>query len=183
MKISNIILWEKIDLKNEINSGIVEKVKEFDGESEGELPKITSTPFGMFQLVDFFNPMQQYEWHLCHTNFSLGSSFCEIIKEIPGVEKVLIISKYRFIVAFGKVFDEKHIKRTFYHTFNAISKSAHEKLLDIISMPEGYEKWALYFIDDENFVVISNADEDFDSRLKVFQEKLESQGGLLFKNE
>ncbi len=72
--------------------------------------EMSMTPFGLWKIDDSFHPMKQFKFWMGHTNFSIGESSKEIIKKTAGVEVLRIISRYRFIIAIGTLFDTTQVK-------------------------------------------------------------------------
>jgi hypothetical protein len=66
--------------------------------------KVINTPFGMFQVDDKMNPFRQFEFWMGHTNFDLTKSVVDTIESVPGVEVLIVLTRYRFIIAVGSMF-------------------------------------------------------------------------------
>lgn len=72
--------------------------------------EMSMTPFGLWKIDDTLHPMKQFKFWMGHTNFSIGEVSRETIKKTPGVEVLRIISRYRFIIAIGSLFDTTQVK-------------------------------------------------------------------------
>jgi hypothetical protein len=177
---NNVLYWEKLNLKTNIQNGTIQQEILDAFEEEGHLATIqeaTTTPFGLYLVNDFFNPMKQYDWHMCHTNFPIGQNVCNKLKEISGIEKVLIVSKYRFLVTFGKAFNENLVKESCYETFKAISPEANNKLIDASTI---HDNFCLYFLNEKDWKLIVEGDDRFEEEKLILEERANT-GGLLFE--
>jgi len=72
-------------------------------------PSIIVTPFGPVNEDDIMNPVFDTEFFLGHTNFNLSKDILEGITKVDGVEFLKIMSRYRFIVGIGVMFDAKEV--------------------------------------------------------------------------
>lgn len=57
-----------------------------------------------------------------HCNVGITNKLVELIENVDGVETLDIISKYRFRVGIGKLFEEKKVKTTISDTINEYVK-------------------------------------------------------------
>ena len=112
------IAWEKWDtdlIEEEILAGI--DLQEDDEEMMDEalklmqkIPKLISTPMGIYQLHDKMNPVKQFDCWTGYTNFDITTSVQSKIESVEGVELLAILSRYRFFLGVGKLFKFKDVR-------------------------------------------------------------------------
>ena len=103
---SKKIQWESYNLpKKQVDN------TDFDEHNEDKLPKILETPFGYFQVDDTMNPIKQFQCVIANTNFPVTKKIKSTINAIEGVEVLIIISRYKFIIGVGKLFDVNVIQK------------------------------------------------------------------------
>jgi len=110
------IVWESQHLEFD-QSGCLKKHKEEEKAEELlnentetiEVQNMMQTPWGIWHVNDDMNPFRQFEFWMAYTNFSIGPKASEIISRVPGVEVLSVLSRYRFIVGFGKLFKVKQV--------------------------------------------------------------------------
>ena len=133
------IAWEHLDYKLNYSSNIVEQETSYDDhdhdhdhdddddnnvsdleEYEDEFKKVikivksgtlVNTPYGLFNIKDVLNPMKQFIFWMGHTNFNLTEEVINTIAMTSGVEKLRPMTRYRFIIAIGKAFDFKDVRK------------------------------------------------------------------------
>lgn len=122
------IAWEKWfdinpELDNEIQEQDIEDFfnSEMDDEENSPMPingiQIFSqpikvrTPIGFFELDEPLSPSVMFDCWICHTNFPITDDiFFLLDNEIEGIECLKIMSKYRFFIGIGKLFDSSEVK-------------------------------------------------------------------------
>lgn len=118
------IIWESKHLEiDPFNQRMIETDEDDDLGSEYidkydfEPPKIPTRRLGMMpfdggvvDMDDSLNPLRQFSFWLGHTNFNISKSVAEKIIEVPGVEILRILTRYRFIMAVGKAFKPQDVK-------------------------------------------------------------------------
>lgn len=118
------IVWESMHYDEPIKPvSETDKRKQFEDDdddeeldSEKHITKILNTPFGYISIDNSMNPLKQFEFWRGHTNFNVSSPVIKIIKETPGVEVLMPVTRYQFIIATAKLFKSgdvmKEIQRT-----------------------------------------------------------------------
>ena len=118
---ANKIAWENWDsdvLEQEIIDNILESEDFEEEEAEdallflGKIPKLVTTPTGIYQLHDKMNILNQFDCWMGHTNFDLTKSVEKIIESVEGVELLSIIGRYRFFIGIGKLFNFSDVRRS-----------------------------------------------------------------------
>lgn len=184
---NKIIAWEDISIKTDLITGLTQlddDNDDLDEESESPEELITS-PFGVFHVRDFFNPMKQYDWHICHTNFNISKDVLEKFRKHSGVEKIVVLSRYRLLVAFGKAFNSLIVKKGIYDLFGAsppLSKEVLAKKKDLESIYG--DNWFIYYLDDDDWEALSEEDdEEYQEKLLEYRQKQKKYGGIIITNE
>ena len=75
-----------------------------------KIPKLVHTPLGVYQIDDSMSPMKQFDCWLGHTNFDITDSVQEHIESTPGVEVLVILTRYRFFLGVGKLFSFRDVR-------------------------------------------------------------------------
>lgn len=113
--------------------------------------KLISTPIGIFMLNDDLNPYKNLKFYIGHTNFNITAKVFDEIEKTDGVEIFHVISRYRFTIAIGKMFNVHSVRQ-------AIEDKLCKTPLEILNRtknPENkeYIKWYLY--------ILPNGEKDF----------------------
>lgn len=94
-----------------IESEETEEPAEFDLSDFFErIPKLVHTPVGMYQVDDRMSPIKQFDCWLGHTNFDITGSIQDYIESTPGVEVLVILTRYRFFLGVGKLFSFRDVR-------------------------------------------------------------------------
>lgn len=107
-----------------ISSIIAEKAKQQTEEAddyedepyeEGHIEEIpTMVPISQ-QLMEDIAVLSSYECWIGHTNFDVTNSMKNILDKIEGVEILRILSRYRFFIGLGKLFEFKEVRKNIEH--------------------------------------------------------------------
>ena len=197
-----IIAWEKWDadlIEQEIAEQL--QIDEDDEELASEamalmkkIPKLVSTPVGIFQLHDKANPIKQLYCWTGHTNFDITKSIQQKIEHVKGIELLMVLSRYRFFVGVGKLFDFKNVRHKLEKSVckNPQKQNASEGvevseavnlIKDIIS---GDKHWAIYVSPEGEIDYVSTNDEDDEDYLNtllVYEEAKAELGGSIFQGD
>ena len=114
------IAWEKWDT-DLLEQEMIDDVIETSDESEMDLveealdlmskiPKLVTTPAGVFQLHDKMNILSQFDCWMGYTNFNITQGVQDKIETAEGVELLIIISRYRFFLGVCKLFNFKIVR-------------------------------------------------------------------------
>lgn len=184
-----IIVWEDLNIEtNMLNGNIQEiEVEEEDEEyseedvQEFSLEQIITTPFGAYHIKDFFNPMRQYRWNMGHTNFDITKPILNILCKVPGIERVVVLSRYRFLIAFAKAFVVNTVKNDIYKALGANQPLSNDVLSKKKDLEQLYDKWAIYFLTEKDW---EYADESsYDEKIKLFRERQTNENGIIITHE
>lgn len=189
------IVWEKVQYNLDTTKGKwMQEEEEIDGGYEEEeydplamgigmpIGNIVSTPFGMFEVDEAFNPLNHFEFWIGHTDFDLTRSFLNTVDKIPGVEGLKVFSRYRFLLAVGKLFDFTKVRTVI--ELSVGSLQIDKKILELREeLSEQETEWYIYIYPDlKSYISCLVTDGDFDSKFdKITQ--LSQNGGILLSSE
>src|SRR3990167_840241 len=118
MKNERTLMWEPWDDEEYI----IDKREKHD-EDEGDLftenersftfnvPINIRTPLGVFNSSDPMLPSRLFSCWVCHTNFDIGQKEYNVLMKTPGIEIIRVLSRYRFFMGVGKLFNMRDIRR------------------------------------------------------------------------
>lgn len=108
------IAWEKYDYK------YIGYDEEDDEDIEEEKPYIKNeeSPFDQFMQYqgpkhvpqEILSPFKHFNCHKCNTNFDVTPKVLEVVENVIGIELMIPVSRYSFIVGIGKLFSEADVK-------------------------------------------------------------------------
>ncbi len=101
---------------------------------------VCHTPQGLIPLHEHVCPSRLYNFWIGHTNFNISEAVRDQIKRAPGVEVLMIPTRYRFIIAIGQAFDEDAVKKEIDNLF-ADKKTVIEQVGE--QMKKKYQYWAI----------------------------------------
>ena len=81
---------------------------EYEEAYEEEMPAVV--PISP-QLMEEISILSSYECWIGHTNFDITKDIKNKLDEIEGVEMLRILSRYRFFIGLGKLFDFKNVRK------------------------------------------------------------------------
>ena len=204
------IAWEKWD------DDIIEEeafnksdLEDFEEGAEGiedqlsifqKIPKLVTTPLGIYQLHDKMSPTKQFDCWTGHTNFDITDSVKEIIESDDGVELLVILSRYRFFVGIGKLFnfrssrtniesllcgsDIVKIDKIDSITDSEFGKEIKETISIIKKSLSQYKYWAIFVFPNGEIDYISandDKDEKYVKKLILYKKAKDLSGGFMFR--
>jgi hypothetical protein len=160
------------------------------------IPKMVNTPMGWFQVNDKMSPSNQFDCWLGHANFDITPSVRDALEEIPGVEVLIILTRYRFFIGIGRMFNfrdvrviiEKEILRDGDLDPEAQIDSTHatELVEEIKQSLVDYNHWAIFvFPNGEVDYVSADTAEDklYKETLTLYRNAKLITGGLIIKSD
>ena len=191
------IAWEKWDT-DLLEQEIIDNVIETSDESEMELveealdlmskiPKLVTTPAGIFQLHDKMNVLSQFDCWMGYTNFDITEGVKEKIEKAEGTELLIIISRYRFFVGVGKLFDFKNVRTKIEKLLlgERLDKDTKETVTLIKEMISEDKHWAIFVSNGGKIEYASTNDDEDEAYLKKltrYESIKKTSGGMLFNN-
>ena len=172
---------EDIDI-NDIYSGFM-----------SELPTLVSSPVGVYKLHDRMSPTKQFDCWMGYTNFDITEDTKDKIESVPGVELLVVLTRYRFFIGVAKLFKFRDVRVSIEQFLcnneqeNLVEDETVQKEIDTIkkSISEN-EHWAIFvFPNGEIDYVSSNEknDDAFLEKLILYNEARVASGGLVIHSE
>ena len=195
------IMWRPCDwfanhdesLHNEDMDTDIDEDEDEDAQEEGmklRVETLVQTPFGIAKYNDKMSPTYDTEFVIGHTNFNIDKSVFDAIEKADGVEFLKVMSRYRFIIGAGRMFDMNDVRHTIETSLKANHRttveskqaekvtsqeeipSALQAIAEQISTKYQNEKfWAAYIFPNGQFV----------SKVYESQEKLDEEKNELFE--
>jgi hypothetical protein len=181
---NRIVAWKPINLFPE-SADDDDKIMPEEGEDEqfGLSSKISITSLGPIQINDENHPFREVYFTVGHINFDLTKDIVEKVSKIPGVEYLRPISRYRFIMGIGMLFDKDETKQEVEMTLG-IMEDEHpivSAIKEDLSIKYGNESWAGYVFPNGAVVdtKVSTDDELQDALLKFTELQRLSDGVII----
>ena len=160
--------------------------------------RLLNTPFGIMTIGDHNLVAKQFDFWTLHTNFDITPEIVDIIENVPGVETLDVLTRYRARVGFPKsgFFDSsvvkvniqnaiyeldknrdvnlsKHIATIFNNDVAAIVMAEKEKVEDSTS-------WAIFILPNGELTTVVEDDQTiFNDSVQKFTELQSDVGGYL----
>ncbi len=160
------------------------------------LPHIVSTPVGMYHFDDRMRPSKQYDCWIGHSNFDITNDIKNQIESIPGVEVLSILTRYRFFLGIGRLFNFREVRvridsavcsnNSDFHFKEGLEEGMDETLESVKEEVSSYKYWAIFvFPNGEMDYISSNEDndEEFLDRLLLYNQAKLLSDGILIQNE
>ena len=198
------IAWERWDedvLEQEIVENFYDLSQEDDNEEAIEdalvflqkIPSLVTTPMGMYQLHDKMSIVNQFDCWMGYTNFDITQSVQESIEKIEGVELLNVMTRYRFFLGIGKLFDFSSARRLIeeslcdLRTDEDIIDEDTGEAIDIIKEDISSDRyWAIFVTQAGEISYASTnkeSDEDYLNKLSHYVKRKKKNGGFIFQNE
>lgn len=182
------IVWEKVDYSRDelnnrwmINDGedIEEDEEYLEEEDLVSVHSAVLTPMGIFDVNDAFSPLNNFDFWIGNTNFNLGQTFLKTVELIDGVEGIVVLSRYRFLLAIGKLFNHSQVRLLIELAVGTLSLS--DEILNKRSELENSGKeWSLFIYPNlKSYSYTIKGDKDYDEKIEKFNELNDNGKGLL----
>ena len=156
-----------------------------------KIPKLISTPLGIFQFHDKMNPLRQYDCWSGHTNFDITKGVQNSIEKTQGVELLVIVSRYRFFLGVGKLFNFRNVRSRIEKAVSTVREKSlidedTQETVDLIKEIISTDKhWAIFISDNGEIDYTStNLDDDdsFLEKMLLYKQKEKRLGGRIVSN-
>ena len=208
----NKIAWEKWEDNVEENSSqkmlsqlFAEQSPDTDTEEEdvdindiysgfmAELPTLVSSPVGVYKLHDRMSPTKQFDCWMGYTNFDITEDVKNSIESVPGVELLVVLTRYRFFIGVAKLFKFRDVRVSIEQFLcnnqeeNLVQDKEVQKEIDSIKKSISKNMhWAIFvFPNGEIDYISSNEknDDEFLEKLILYNEARVASGGLVIHSE
>jgi len=191
------IAWEKWNddiIEDEARELIMDQFEEEDEDEVLEafaflekIPKLVSTPTGIYQLHDKMSVLNQFDCWLGYTNFDITKKVKSTLERAEGVELLDIMSRYRFFIGVGKLFNFSEVRRDIESILcdNSISDETLEAV-EVLKANLSVDKyWTILISNTGEIKYASTNDENDEKYLKKaldLEQIKERSGGSLLKS-
>jgi len=156
----------------------------------GKIPALVTTPLGVYQMHDKMNILNQFECWMGYTNFDITPEVRDIIEKSPGVELLSILSRYRFFLGVGKLFEfpdvRKEIESQLCNEASPLNEET-QSAVDAIKIVISQDKyWAIFVLPNGHVEYTSTNDDNDEAYLNDLlglEKRKKASGGLILQNE
>lgn len=165
--------------------------------------RVIHTPFGIVSENDTSSPINDTEFFIAHVNFNLSRPRALAINDVEGVEFLKIISRYRFAVGMGVLFDSESVKLAIEKVLNAerklssikipneeeeeeVSAEIQNVIDEILSQVKTDDKWVAYIFPHGKYLInVVKSDNELELRKEELMTKYASlsNGMVLSSND
>lgn len=194
--ISHKIIEPKEDVKEyydqDDSDGIYNDFDELD-RGDGIPRMVTNTVFGQYELSDSLHPYKEFQLWQADTNFKITKGDWKKLIDINGVEILVPITRYKFMVGVGKLFSFSNVrvdiefalcqKHKIDIAINHIEdNSLRARLIDIKSKIKNSNSWAIYVFPNGNIDYTTSDNFDYAEKLQLYRESYLLSNGLFITN-
>lgn len=166
-----------------------------------KIPSLVTTPMGMYQLHDKMNIMNQFDCWMGYTNFDITESVKDIIEDTEGVELLNIMTRYRFFIGVGKLFNFSDVRIEIERSicgdhnsdddddddYDLISTEYTEETVDMIRDSISTDRYWAIFVCKSGEILYTSTNKDNDKTyietLERYKKRKSNNGGLIYQNE
>jgi hypothetical protein len=160
-------------------------------QSKVPVQKVLSTPFGFWRVDDSMNPYKQFKMWMAHTNFSITDEVLIAIEEVPGVEVLQPMTRYRFIVGVGELFDIREVRTAIeemlgcHKDFDSMIQDEQilQQIHELRKQLAVYNRWAIYVFPNGQLDFTTSDDPNFGQQLNLFKQAVDHSNGVLIESE
>jgi hypothetical protein len=180
------------------DSSLPEFHSEYDDdpqELEGqEIQNVISTPFGLWRVDDVMNPYKQFKMWMAHTNFTINAKIANTIKSIPGVEVLNILTRYRFVIGVGELFNIRDVRVAIEKALRCIDEETATdiNIVDVDTRAEveklkkrlaEHNNWAIFIFPNGqiDFATDANGEANYVNKLKIYKHAVDHSTGILIE--
>lgn len=164
---------------------------DYDDDEHMPMQNVMSTPFGLWKVDDTMNPYKQFKLWMGHFNFTITEDIAQIIDNIPGVEVFQILTRYRFVVAPGELFDIHDVRVSIEEALDCnkdeldriSDESLRQRIYDLKKTLSVFDKWAIYVFPHGELDFVTSDQEDFGIQLSLFKTAIDYSSGILIESD
>lgn len=200
MSKKRIIAWEKWD-EDVLEQEVLEEIYEEASEDEedlvddaiifmGKIPKLVTTPMGMYQLHDKMSILNQFDCWMGYTNFDITKNVQNQIETTEGVELLTIAGRYRFFLGVGKLFEFPEVRQDIEDNLcgaKFIIDDDTQYTVDTVRDVLSEDKYWAIFVQPSGEILYASTNDDDDGEylgiLMSYEKKKLKVGGRIFQSE
>lgn len=167
--------------------------------------RMIHTPFGVVNENDTSNPVHDTEFLIGHVTFNLSKAKILAINDVEGVEFLKVISRYRFVVGIGVLFDTESVKLAIEQAIKAerdipsmrtenrneiekeeVSTEIQDVIDEILNQVKAEDKWVAYIFPHGKYLInLVKSDDELELRKEELLTKYASlsNGMVLSSND
>lgn len=195
------IMWSSQHLEiNTLNGNLQEEssgiINDFEEEHKAEIHNVLSTPFGFWRVDDAMNPYKQFKLWMGHTNFTINIKVAEIIKNTPGIEVLSILTRYRFLIGVGEMFDISDVRVAIEKSLGCNREEIDlildtnlrkevEKLKNKLAKSTKFNKWAVMVMPNGSIDYVTNerGNKQFIEKVLLYRNAVDHSSGILIESD
>lgn len=154
---------------------------------------ITNTVFGQFEISDELHPYKEFQLWQADTNFKITKGDWKKLTDINGIEILVPITRYKFIVGVGKLFSFSNVrvdiefalcqKHKIDIAINHITDTKlKNNLINIKSKLKDSKSWAIYIFPNGNIDYTTIESPDFAKKMQLYIDAYNLSNGVYITN-
>lgn len=154
---------------------------------------ITNTVFGQFEISDEMHPYKEFQLWQADTNFKITKGDWKKLTDINGIEILVPITRYKFIVGVGKLFSFSNVrvdiefalcqKHKIDIAINHITDTKlKNNLINIKSKLKDSKSWAIYIFPNGNIDYTTIESPDFAKKMQLYIDAYNLSNGVYITN-
>lgn len=158
---------------------------EFEGEDlaifeQGFVLPVVKTPLGIYHREDPMLPSKMFDCWIGHSNFALSKDTLQKIGESDGVEVLRPMTRYRFFVGIGKLFNFREVRHNIEKSLGVDGQiNEPDQVISYLKNHlKDYEKWAIVRHKDGDIDFICSHDvndKEYERQLRVMKNFKDSE--------
>ena len=155
-----------------------------------KIPKLITTPMGMYQLHDKMSILNQFDCWMGYTNFDITTAVQSEIEKAEGVELLTIAGRYRFFLGVGKLFEFPQVRQDIEDKLcgaRFVIDDDMQETVDTVRDVLSQDKyWAIFVQPTGEILYASTNDEDDEKyfhTLMSYEKQKKKLGGRIFQSE
>jgi len=160
-----------------------------------KMPKLVNTPMGVYQVDDNMSPFKHFDCWIGHTNFDITPFVKDKIELTPGVEALIILTRYRFFIGIGKLFSFRNVRvsieqgvcrRQFEKEVENVPANIASEIENAKESLAGYSHWII-FVFPNGYMAHTGTndknDEEYRKSLLLYKNAKLLSGGILIQSD
>jgi hypothetical protein len=195
---------EEIDKLDDEGGDLMEKQWDVDGYKDAEdfsVRPVIPGAIGYIPISIYGDWPANFNFWVGHMSFTLSKKVRSVLKKVPGVETLDIMTKYRCRIGIGKCFDTEQVQEAIEEALQAPKRLPGEVNPDFLYLePElrqsiklaidetcrTYAHWSVYLLPNGSLDIVNFTDEEeqqFEKALDLHRLTMKLVGGVLFTSD
>lgn len=150
------------------------------------------TPHGLIELTDV-RPLKQNRW-VGTTNFNIDKRTVEILNKVPGIQGLIVQSRYEIIITIGRLFKTSEVMDSIHkalgvnfdrpENLDSIPKDSIRNLQEKIrELKSAHDHWCVYLCPNGKFYFFgSSSESEMLQYLTEYKDAQSSVGGAVYSS-